>query len=134
DDEVLSWVSSVINVLAFASSFGCLASPCSLEAVFRRACACSNLVIAARRFRSSAMSFLDRGCNPRRFSPRSKEPGCSQIHLMSYMAGFLSRSRQEIEVKCGHLVDHVGPRRCASLPWGRMAQATTPGFPVPAVP
>ena len=64
---VLSSATSAISALARASSFAFLASPISFEAALRRACACSDLRIAARRFSSIASSDGDNGSSPRRF-------------------------------------------------------------------
>ena len=83
---VLSSATSAISLLARASSLAFLASPISFEAALRRACACSDARIAARRFSSIASSDADSGASPRRFSPASKAWGLSRIDLMSCMA------------------------------------------------
>ena len=53
---VLSSATSAISFAARASSFAFLASPISFDAALRRACACSDFRIAARRFSSIASS------------------------------------------------------------------------------
>jgi hypothetical protein len=73
--------------LARASSLAFLASPISFEAALRRACACSDARIAARRFSSIASSPAANGASPRRFSLASKTRGLSRIDLMSCMGG-----------------------------------------------
>src|SRR4051812_2789206 len=86
---VLSSATSAISFAARASSFVFLASPISFEAALRRACACSEARIAARRVSSIASSDADKGFRPRRARPASKACGLSRIDLMSCMAEVL---------------------------------------------
>ena len=92
---VLSSVTSAISALARASSLFFLASPISLEAALRRACASSDARIAVRRVSSIANSDEDCGASPRRFKAASKASGLSRIDLMSCMAGVLSKRGPE---------------------------------------
>src|SRR4051812_30157216 len=84
---------SAISFCAAVSSLFFFAAPISFDAALRRACACSALRIAPRRFSSSAISFPDSGESPRRASPASKAPGFSRIHLMSCMGGSFESRR-----------------------------------------
>ena len=100
-----SSVTSAISFCAAASSFFALASPISFDAAFRRACACSDFRIAARRRSSIASRFADENClldsasSGRRFSACRTRPRCSRIHLMSCMR-LRFRHRFE-EIRCG---------------------------------
>src|SRR5207302_5950329 len=84
--DVLSSPTSASRLWARASSFVFLASPISLEAALRRACAVSRRWIAARRASSSARSSRAVGGSPRRLSARSNSSGCSRMNLMSCIA------------------------------------------------
>jgi hypothetical protein len=93
----LSSATSAISFEARASSFAFLASPISFDTELRRAWACSDAMIAARRFSSIASSDEDNGSSPRRFSAASKASGLSRIHLMSCM-GFCPEASQFLRV------------------------------------
>ena len=78
------------QLAARASSLAFLASPNSFEAELRRACACSDSKIAARRFSSIASSDGRQRFKPPPFQRGVEVCGLSRIDLMSCMAGIIA--------------------------------------------